>query len=95
MFPLNLPAGSSPMEICLDQVAEQLGIVKRRIYDIINILESLRMASKVAKNRYQWHGCNNLQSTLSQLKVMAVEYGIDEKVSIVMSVRIYWFTNQI
>ncbi|KAK3927206.1 Transcription factor E2F8 [Frankliniella fusca] len=79
MFPLNLPEGCQVMEICLDQVAEQLGIVKRRIYDIINILESLHMASKVAKNRYHWHGCKNLQATLSQLKAMAIEYGINEK----------------
>lgn len=47
MFPLDLPPGSPVMEICLDRVAEELGIVKRRIYDIINILESLHMASKV------------------------------------------------
>lgn len=79
MFPLNLPDGCQVMEICLDRVAEKLGIVKRRIYDIINILESLHMASKVAKNRYQWHGCKNLQATLSQLKAMAIEYGINEK----------------
>ncbi|KAE8748764.1 hypothetical protein FOCC_FOCC004567 [Frankliniella occidentalis] len=81
MFPLNLPDGCQVMEICLDRVAEKLGIVKRRIYDIINILESLHMASKVAKNRYQWHGCKNLQATLSQLKAMAIEYGINEKSS--------------
>lgn len=47
MFPLNLPPGCEVLEICLDRVAQQLGIVKRRIYDIINILESLQMASKV------------------------------------------------
>lgn len=79
MFPLELPPGSPVIEICLDRVAEQLGIVKRRIYDIINILESLHMASKVAKNRYHWHGCNNLPKTLSLLKSKAIDCGIDEK----------------
>jgi len=35
------------MMISLDQAVSNLGTERRRIYDIINVLESLHMATKV------------------------------------------------
>ena len=35
------------MMISLDQTVSNLGTERRRIYDIINVLESLHMATKV------------------------------------------------
>lgn len=36
------------MRISLTHVAEKLGVEKRRIYDIVNVVESLQMAVKVS-----------------------------------------------
>ncbi|XP_048342983.1 transcription factor E2F8 isoform X2 [Sphaerodactylus townsendi] len=69
----HYPNSSKNSEICLDEVAEELNVERRRIYDIMNVLESLHMVNRVAKNRYAWHGCHNLKRTLQVLKKVAEE----------------------
>ncbi|XP_011409329.2 PREDICTED: transcription factor E2F7-like, partial [Amphimedon queenslandica] len=56
-------------EFSLEMIANSLGINRRRIYDIINVMEALEMISKQSKNWYQWHGQSNLVATLAKLKV--------------------------
>ncbi|XP_063985798.1 transcription factor E2F8-like isoform X2 [Diachasmimorpha longicaudata] len=79
MYPLNVEHGA-PKEISLDGTARALGTEKRRIYDIINVLESLEMAAKAGKNRYLWHGQSALILTLTRLKSIAIRIGMREQI---------------
>jgi len=46
--------------LLLDQCTRELGVERRRIYDIINILESFCVIRRQAKNSYQWRGIDKI-----------------------------------
>jgi len=75
LYPLNI-SDNVYSQILLTDLANELGVEKRRIYDIINVVESLQMATKVGKNSYTWTGHKKLADTLSQLKAYAEQIGL-------------------
>jgi len=48
-------------EGCLDlnHVSNELGVSKRRIYDITNVLEGIGLIQKISKNNVQWSGATS------------------------------------
>jgi hypothetical protein len=58
--------------ISIDHAASSLGVERRRIYDIVNILEPLSLVIRLKKNTYLWQGCRDVFNNLRQLQLGAI-----------------------
>jgi transcription factor E2F7/8 len=61
--------GRTGLVLELDKVTLQLRVERRRIYDIVNIYESLQVVRKAAKNNYVWRGLSQAVATIAHLRV--------------------------
>ena len=69
-MPPNRDNNGTVVEIC--QVADRLGVARRRIYDVINILESIDIVCRVKKNTYRWHGRDGLAGVFAGMQRAAL-----------------------
>lgn len=67
------PTNNTIPTLSIDQTASQLRVERRRIYDIVNILEALSIVSKRGKNLYWWHGFQELEATFRRLQCEAMQ----------------------
>eukprot|EP00531_Pseudo-nitzschia_arenysensis_P010227 CAMPEP_0116126608 /NCGR_PEP_ID=MMETSP0329-20121206/6419_1 /TAXON_ID=697910 /ORGANISM="Pseudo-nitzschia arenysensis, Strain B593" /LENGTH=432 /DNA_ID=CAMNT_0003620695 /DNA_START=228 /DNA_END=1526 /DNA_ORIENTATION=- len=65
----KLPRGSV---IIVDHAAVDLGVERRRIYDVVNILESVSLVTKKQKNTYSWMGMDHLDDMFGDLQAKAI-----------------------
>ncbi|EOA20959.1 hypothetical protein CARUB_v10001291mg [Capsella rubella] len=65
--------------IGLDEAAGYLGVERRRIYDVVNILESIGLVARRGKNQYSWRGFGEVPRALTELK----RQGMGEKFGII------------
>lgn len=55
----------------LNKAAEQLSVQKRRIYDITNVLEGIKLISKRHKNNIEWKGASSCVSDFTGSSISA------------------------
>ena len=58
------------IEIC--EIASRMRVQRRRIYDVINILEAIDVVTRVKKNTYQWHGLEGLHAFFANMQKEAL-----------------------
>ncbi|GFR05995.1 transcription factor E2F7 [Trichonephila clavata] len=84
LFPLY-PKGSSNLIVALDDVSSKLKIERRRLYDIVNVFESIDMLRKLAKNKYVWFGKINLLPALHKIKITGEKENVSAKLLYVLN----------
>ena len=53
-------------------VAARTGVERRRMYDVLNVLESVNVVSRKGKGRYIWHGMHRVAQEVNVLRITRV-----------------------
>jgi E2F/DP family winged-helix DNA-binding domain len=65
-------------KIIVDETVNLLGTERRRIYDLFNVLDSIRLVRKVERQTYEWLGTDHLPYVLGELQAAAIaEYPVE------------------
>ncbi|XP_072977062.1 E2F transcription factor-like E2FF [Typha angustifolia] len=56
----------------LDDAAARLGVERRRMYDIVNVLESVGILARKGRKKYSWIGVSGIPKALEELKEEAL-----------------------
>uniref|UniRef100_A0A914HZX9 E2F/DP family winged-helix DNA-binding domain-containing protein n=1 Tax=Globodera rostochiensis TaxID=31243 RepID=A0A914HZX9_GLORO len=67
-------------DIHLESVARKMSVEKRRIYDIVNVMEALEAMSKTNKSFYRWHGLGQLPKLIHSLQSEAQLSNLPQRV---------------
>ena len=55
-------------DVWIDQASADLMVERRRMYDVVNVLNAIEVVTKVAKNHYAYVGVENLVDTMEKLR---------------------------
>jgi transcription factor E2F7/8 len=69
-MPVNRENNGTVIEIC--DIASRMSVQRRRIYDVINILEAIDVVTRVKKNTYCWHGLDGLHAFFANMQKEAL-----------------------
>lgn len=70
---LSLSSPPNPSIISVDRSALQLGVERRRVYDVVNILSSLGVLERTAKNTYRNWGTGGIKEKLQEMKYQQIK----------------------
>ena len=65
--------------ISLDAASKTLAVVRRRIYDVVNVLQSIGIVAREGKNTYSWQGAKGMRSSLQDMNKQIEDEGNDEE----------------
>jgi hypothetical protein len=63
---LNYFGFQQNIQFGLESIIRDLGVERRRVYDIINIYQSLGIVQKLARKNYQWNGLRQFYEKLDE-----------------------------
>uniref|UniRef100_A0AC35FPT3 E2F/DP family winged-helix DNA-binding domain-containing protein n=2 Tax=Panagrolaimus sp. PS1159 TaxID=55785 RepID=A0AC35FPT3_9BILA len=67
-------------DVHLETVARKMSVEKRRIYDIVNVMEALEAMSKTNKSFYRWHGLSRLPLLMAELAKDSLNENLPAKI---------------
>ena len=53
--------------VAVDTLAERLGVKRRRLYDVMNVLEACGVTERISKGACKWHGATRVNAVLGKI----------------------------